>query len=120
MSALRGIRGAITVKKNARKEILSATKELLEKMVSANDVRVYDLASVIFTVTKDLSAEFPAKAAREMGWAATPLICSYEINVPGSLKKCIRVLMHVNSETPQTRIQHVYLGGAKKLRPDLG
>lgn len=116
---IRGIRGAITVSGNNRKGIVASTKTLLQKIVKENKLRIEDIASVIFSVTKDLNAEFPAIAARKLGWLYTPLMCTYEISVPGSLKKCIRVLMHVNSAKEQKAMKHVYLGGAKKLRPDL-
>jgi len=117
--ATRGIRGAITVKKNEKDAIVFATEMLLEKMISVNKVKVEDIASVIFSVTADLTKEFPAIAAREMGWLYTPLMCTNEIAVEGSLKKCIRVMMLVNSEKPQAQIKHIYLDEAKKLRPDL-
>ena len=117
--ATRGIRGAITVKMNEKDAIVFATEMLLEKMVSINKVRVDDIASIIFSVTPDLTKEFPAIAAREMGWLYTPLMCTNEIAVEGSLKKCIRVMMIVNSEKKQSSIKHVYLNEAKKLRTDL-
>ena len=115
---LRGIRGAITVKKNSTAEIKAATKRLLGEMVAANGVKIPDIASVIFSVTCDLDAAFPAEAARDLGWNTTPLLCTYEICVKGSLKKCIRILMHINSSKPQKSIKHIYLEGAKKLRED--
>lgn len=114
--ALRGIRGAITVENNNSEEIRSATKELLSEIVAANGVEVSDIASVIFSVTKDLNAEFPAAAARELGWNDTPLLCTYEIEVPGSLEKCIRVLLHVNTEKKQEEMKSIYLRKAKNLR----
>ena len=117
--ATRGIRGAITVKKNEKDAIVFATEMLLEKMISVNKVKVEDVASVIFSVTADLTKEFPAIAAREMGWLYTPLMCTNEIAVEGSLKKCIRVMMLVNSEKPQSQMKHIYLDEAQKLRPDL-
>lgn len=117
--ATRGVRGAITVKKNDKDSIVFSTKMLLEKMVSVNNIKVEDIASVIFSVTNDLTKEFPAVAARQMGWLYTPLMCTNEIDVEGSLKKCIRVLMIINSDKPQSKIKHVYLNEAKKLRPDL-
>ena len=117
--ALRGIRGAITVKKNSRKEILSATRKLLKKLVAVNKIKADDVASIIFSTTKDLNAEFPAFAARELGWLFTPLLCTAEIPVPGSLKRCVRILIYLNTTKKQKQIKHVYLGGAKKLRPDL-
>jgi len=120
MSNTRGIRGAITAAGNNKKAILSATKQLLNAMVSANKLKLQDIACVIFSATKELKAEFPATAARQMGWKNVPLMCASEINVPGSIKNCIRVLMMVNSNKPQSSIKHIYLGKAKKLRPDLG
>jgi chorismate mutase len=118
MSNIRGIRGAITAK-NTKSGIVEATTVLLKAMVALNKIKTEDIASVIFSVTSDLNAEFPAVAARKMGWRMTPLLCTNEIKVRGSLKKCIRILMHVNSEKPQSRIRHIYMGGAIRLRPDL-
>lgn len=117
--ATRGIRGAITVKKNEKDAIVFATEMLLEKIISVNKIKVEDIASVIFSVTKDLTKEFPAIAAREMGWLYTPLMCTNEIDIEGSLKKCIRVMMIVNSDKPQGKMKHIYLDEAQKLRPDL-
>jgi chorismate mutase len=113
---LRGIRGAITVPANAKEEIITATQELLQVMLAENGVRVEEIASAIFSVTQDLNAEFPAAAAREIGWNDTPLLCTYEIDVPGSLQKCIRALLHVNTEKKQADMRHVYLRDAKSLR----
>ena len=120
MSYSRGIRGAISVSNNTKDEIISSASILLRKMVSLNKIMIEDLASVVFSVTKDLDAEFPAIAARKLGWKTTPLLCTYEVAVPGSLPKCIRVLMLVNSGKNQSSMKHVYLRNAKKLRPDLG
>jgi chorismate mutase len=113
---VRGIRGATTVPNNTREEIISATQELLSEMVKANRVKVEDIVSVVFTMTRDLNAEFPAAAAREMGWDQTPLLCTNEIEVPKSLPKCIRVLMHINSDKEQSAIKHIYLKDAVNLR----
>lgn len=113
---MRGIRGATTVAANAKREILDATKELLQEMVRANQVEIEEIASVIFSATHDLNAEFPAVAARELGWKDTPLLCTNEIDVPGSLQKCVRVLMLVNTDKEQHEIQHVYLKEAVNLR----
>jgi len=113
---VRGIRGATTVKQNERQEMLQATKELLLRLMEANQVLVKDIASIIFTVTQDLTAEFPAVAARELGWNDTPLLCSCEINVPKSLPKCIRILLLVNTNLSQEEIKHVYLNEAVNLR----
>ncbi len=115
----RGIRGATTAEENTVKAILAATKELLELIVEANGVKVEDVASIIFTSTPDLTAVFPAQAAREMGWDHIPLLCAQEISVPGSLPRCIRVLILWNTDKGQEEIKHIYLKGAKKLRPDL-
>lgn len=120
MSYTRGIRGAISVSKNTKDEIVSSASILLRKMVGLNSVKLEDIAGVLFSVTKDLNAEFPAIAARKLGWETTPLLCTYEVDVRGSLPKCIRVLMLVNSGKSQASMKHVYLRDAKKLRPDLG
>ena len=115
---IRGIRGAITIDKNSRKEILAATGQLLSQMVKANQVAIDNLASIIFSVTADLNAEFPARAARALGWGSVPLLCTYEIAVPGSLKKCIRILMHVNTPKKQKQMKPIYLKGAARLRKE--
>ena len=116
----RGIRGATTVAENEAEMILQATRELLEAIVKENaSMKPEDIGSAIFTVTEDLTATFPAQAARQMGWNMVPMMCAREIPVPGSLPKAIRVLVHWNTETPQNDIKHVYLRDAVKLRPDL-
>lgn len=114
----RGVRGATTVECNEREEILKATRELLALLIHLNGIHSEDVASAIFTTTPDLRAAFPATAARQLGWLDVPLMCSHEIDVPGSLGKCIRVLVHWNTATPQHEIQHVYLKAAQALRPD--
>ena len=116
----RGIRGATTVEHNSREEILAATTELLQSLIERNDLHPEDVASAIFTVTEDLDAAFPALAARTMGWTEVALMCTREIPVPGSLSKCIRVLLHVNTTRSAAEIQHAYLQGAVKLRPEFG
>jgi chorismate mutase len=113
----RGIRGATTVDLNEQAEILAATGELLLLMMSKNGLLVEDIASVIFTVTEDLDAVFPAQAARLIGWTEVALMCMREIPVPDSLGKCIRVLLHVNTTRSASEIQHVYLREAVSLRP---
>jgi len=119
-AAVRGIRGATTVEKNDREEILEATLELLKIIVKENDLISEDIVSIIFTVTNDLDAAFPAEAARELlGWKCVPLLCMNEMNAPGKLGMCIRVLLHINTERPQQEIKHVYLRKASQLRPDL-
>lgn len=115
---LRGIRGAITAKANTKAEILSATEKLLSEMVKENAIKTEDIASVIFTVSPDLNAEFPAKAARKNGWNDVPLLCASEINVPHGLKQCIRILIHLNTDKSQKNIKHIYLDGAKGLREE--
>jgi len=115
----RGVRGATTVTADDRDEILTATRQLLALVIRRNGIEAADVASITFTVTKDLGAEFPALAARQLGWLDVPLLCAYEIAVPDALPRCIRLLMHWNTEKSQTEIQHVYLHDAKKLRPDL-
>lgn len=114
----RGIRGAITVESNSREAILDATRELLDSIVEANAVETDDVSSAFFTTTPDLTAEFPAVAARERGWTDVALMCGHEMNVPGSLRMCLRVLLHVNTELPAEQLVHVYARGAVVLRPD--
>ena len=117
--ACRGIRGATTAEENSALAILDATRQLLIRMVAANRVDSVDVASAIFTVTPDLTAAFPARAAREMGWRHVPLLDAQEMAVPGSLPRCVRVLMLWNTDRSQEEIRHVYLRGAGVLRPDL-
>ncbi|GAB2692347.1 chorismate mutase [Paenibacillus thermoaerophilus] len=117
---LRGIRGAITVKRNEETEILEATRQLLDAIVAENGIKPEDIAGVFITVTHDLDAAFPAKAIREMkGWEMVPLMCSLEIPVKGSLPLCIRFMVMVNTDLAQEQVRHVYLNDAVKLRPDL-
>ncbi len=116
----RGIRGAITVNADNQEEILSATKELLDSILSANPNLTPDfIASALFTTTADVSSAYPALAARQIGWDSVPMLCAREIPVPGSLPMCIRVLIHWNTDKTQKEIKHIYLRGAKILRPDL-
>lgn len=114
----RGIRGATTVTANSRDAILEATVELLTAMLEANGLKVQSVASAFFTATPDLNAEFPALAARQMGWSDVALLCGHEMNVPGSLPQCLRILLHVNTDKAPSDIHHVYLRGARVLRPD--
>ncbi|MGB8981080.1 MAG: chorismate mutase [Anaerolineales bacterium] len=117
---IRGIRGATTVSADNPDLILHATRELLEAILEENDgMQPEDVASAIFTVTDDLNSTFPAQGARQMGWGLVPMMCAREIPVPGSLPRVIRVLVHWNTEIPQSEIRHVYLRDAVKLRPDL-
>jgi chorismate mutase len=114
----RGIRGATTVAENSTEAILAATRELLYVMIRANEIRSFDVASSIFTTTRDLNATFPALAARQLGWYDAALLCAHEMDVPGGLAKCIRILVHWNTNRRPEEIVHVYLHGAKDLRPD--
>jgi chorismate mutase len=116
---VRGIRGATTVPENTREAILEAAAELLDAIVRANDVDREHVASAFFTTTTDLNAEFPAVAARNAGWTDVPLMCGHEMSVPGGLPRCLRLLLHVNTERALQEVQHVYLRGAVALRPDL-
>jgi chorismate mutase len=118
-TVLRGIRGATTVTEDTADAILAATEELVREIVTANHLRPEDVASALFTVTPDLHAEFPAAAARRMGWTMVPLLNFTEIGVPGRLQRCIRVLVHVNTSRTQNDMVHVYLREAVSLRPDL-
>jgi chorismate mutase len=115
----RGIRGAITADGDDGASIARATKRLLAEMTRRNQIEIDDIASILFTVTPDLRAGFPALAAREMGWVWVPMLHACEIDVPGALGRCIRVLMHVNTTRRPAEIEHVYLDGATVLRPDL-
>jgi chorismate mutase len=115
----RGIRGATTAEANTSEAILKAARELLALMIRQNDVSPEDVASAIFTTTVDLDAEFPALAARQLGWINVALICGHELDVPGLLRHCIRVLLHWNTDKPASEIVHVYIKGAERLRADL-
>ena len=116
----RGIRGATTIETDTKESVLSATRELLDAILASNpDLKTDDIASALFTVTNDIASAYPALAARQMGWDLVPMMCAREIPVAGSLPLCIRVLVHWNTELPQSEIKHVYLREAVKLRPDL-
>jgi chorismate mutase len=115
----RGVRGATTVSENNREEILAATRQLVALLVRRNNIDPADVASATFTTTPDLTAEFPALAARQLGWLDVPMLCGHEIAVPGSLPRCIRVLVNWNTDKSQQEIQHIYIRDAVRLRPDL-
>jgi chorismate mutase len=115
----RGVRGATTVEANSPESILEATKELLAAMLKANELDVEYVASAFFTATPDLNAEFPAIAAREMGWNNVALLCGHEMNKPGALPMTLRILLHINTDKSANDIRHVYLHGARVLRPDI-
>jgi chorismate mutase len=116
--ACRGIRGATTAIANTAEDILEATDELMRTVIALNELDPADVASIIFTTTPDLTATFPALAARDIGWTEVPLMCAHEMAVPGSLQKCVRVLIHVNTTKSAAGIRHVYLKGARELRPE--
>jgi chorismate mutase len=118
-AVVRGIRGAVDVSANTAPKILKATKELLQTMQQKNSLEKETIAAVIFSMTRDLNAVFPAQAARQLGWGDVPLFCTVEIDVPGALPRCIRILMLVNSVKELQEIKHVYLGGTVALRKDL-
>lgn len=117
---IRGIRGATTVEENTETEIYRATRELLDQIISANNLQPEDVSSVFATLTEDLNAAFPAMAIRTIpGWELVPTLCAREIPVPDSVEMCIRVLIHAATERSQSEIKHVYLRRAAGLRPDL-
>ena len=115
---IRGVRGATTADVNTREAILAATNELLCLMIEANNIEPDDVASAIFTTTIDLNADYPALAARALGWHDVALLCMHEMNVPHGLQHCIRILLHWNTAVTAREVKHVYLKGAINLRPD--
>ena len=114
----RGVRGATVAAANTREAIVEATRELLEKMIEANGLLAEDVASAFFSTTRDLNAEFPAIAARQIGWADAALMCLHEMDVPHGLPRCVRVMIHWNTDKTADQIVHVYIRGAQALRPD--
>ena len=117
----RGVRGATTVTANTAEDILEATNHLLRALIELNGLHEPDaIASAIFTTTSDLTATFPAIAARDLGWTEVPLMCAHEMEVPGALAQVVRVMLHVNTSKAPGEIRHVYLKGAKSLRPSWG
>jgi chorismate mutase len=119
MSSVRAIRGATQAAANTAAAIGDATKELLTEMLRANQISAEEVISVIFTVSQDLNAAFPAGSARELGFSEVPLICSVEIDVPGALERTIRVMAHVETVLKKNEISHIYLGATKSLRRDI-
>lgn len=115
----RGVRGATIAEENTDVSILEATRELLQSMIEVNQIEEDYVASIIFTSTPDLNAAFPAKAARDIGWNQVALLGCQEVNVPGGLPRCIRILIHWNTEKRNDELIHVYLRDSVKLRPDL-
>ncbi|WP_040208357.1 chorismate mutase [Neobacillus jeddahensis] len=117
---IRGVRGATTVCANTEEAIVSATEELVTNLIELNQIQPDSVASVFISTTEDVDAAFPAKALRKFAdWTYVPVMCMREIPVPNSLKMCVRIMMHVNTNLPQEDVVHVYLRGAKVLRPDL-
>jgi chorismate mutase len=114
----RGVRGATTADSNSPEDIVRATRELLALMIRRNGIRPDDVASAIFSTTSDLDAEFPALAARQLGWFDVALMCTHELDVPGSVRRCIRVLVHWNTDKAPGELVHVYVKEAAHLRPD--
>ncbi|MBL8092521.1 MAG: chorismate mutase [Anaerolineales bacterium] len=117
--AIRGVRGATVAAADTAEAIRDATRELLARLIELNGLEPEDVASIFFTCTPDITAEYPAMTARQMGWVETPLICGQEMRVPGSLPMCIRVLLHWNTDLPQKLVRHAYLREATALRPDI-
>lgn len=116
---VRAVRGAITVPVDDKESIISNTSSLLSEMMNKNSIAKEDLVSIIFTATPDLTSEFPAAAARSIGISDVPLLCATEIDVKGSIQRCIRVMMHAYTDLDYDRLRHVYLGDARQLRTDL-
>lgn len=117
--AVRAVRGAIQVDRDERQLVLDATTELLKAVLERNRIAADDLISVVFTATPDLTSEFPAYAARQMGITDVPLLCATEISVPGAMPRVLRLLAHVETSLPRADVRHVYLRGAAALRTDL-
>ena len=115
----RGIRGATTVDSNTKEDIVNASRELLQKVIDANEIKAEDVACAIFTTTPDLDAEFPAVAARQLGWSQVALLCAQEMDVPSSLRRCLRILILYNTEKSADEIVHIYIRGATKLKSGL-
>jgi chorismate mutase len=115
---LRGLRGATTAAANTSEAILEATEELLSALQDANGFAPEDVESAIFTSSPDLTAEYPARAARGLGWTDVPLLGTAEVAVPAGLRRCIRVLLHFYTTKQQQALKHIYLRDAAKLRPD--
>lgn len=115
---IRGVRGATTAQENTREAILMATREMLQKLVAANDIQAEDIAGAYFSTTRDLNAEYPAVAARQLGWTDTALMCTHEMDVPHGLPHCVRVMVLWNTARRADEVVHVYINGAEVLRPD--
>jgi chorismate mutase len=116
----RGVRGATTVSENTAEEILEATSDLLTALIRLNQIEPEDVVSAIFTTTTDLTASFPALAARDLGWTEVPLLCTHEMAVPGALGRVVRILLHINTTRGHAEVRHVYAKDARALRPEWG
>lgn len=116
---VRALRGAITTDDNSPGSIVASTELLLKECLSRNAISADDIISIIFTATADLNAEFPAAAARKLGLSTTPLLCTREIGVPGSVQKCIRVMLQFYTSKSKDELHHVYMEDARQLRMDL-
>ena len=117
--ALRAIRGAVTLERDERAHLHERTQELVEALLRANDLTPDDIVSVLFTCTPDIISDFPAAAARELGFGAVPLMCAQEMAVPGALPLVVRAMMHIETDRERDQVQHVYLHDAVSLRRDL-
>ena len=117
--AYRAIRGAIQLDSDEREHLLKLTAELISKMIHANNLHTDQLISILFTATPDITSEFPALAARELGIGDVPLMCFVEMNVKGSMPRVVRVMINAEFDTPRSQVQHVYLRGAAALRLDI-
>ncbi|MFC3687476.1 chorismate mutase [Aquipuribacter hungaricus] len=117
--AVRAVRGAVQLDVDEREHLLDSTRELVTGVMAANGLSADDLISIVFTCTPDLSSEFPAVAAREVGLGAVPLLCAVEVDVPGAMPRVVRLLAHVETDRPRDAVQHVYLRGAVALRRDI-
>lgn len=117
---VRGLRGATTIERDEADKVLEATGNLAKEVAEANDVQPEDIISVLVSTTSDIRSTFPAKAVRTIeGWKYVPVMCTHEMDVPGGMPLCIRILMHVNCDIPQKEIVHIYQNDAVQLRPDL-
>lgn len=118
-TTIRAVRGAVQIDRDDPEVILAETRELLMEVISRNGLTAEDIISVVFTMTPDLVSGFPAAAARELGLTDVPLLCATEIDVPNALARVIRLLAHISTDRPRSAVEHVYLRGAARLRPDL-
>jgi len=119
MTVCRGVRGAVPVISNTENDILAAAERLLSELIDRNGILSDDIASAIFTTSPDINAEYPAIAARKLGWTNVALLCGHEMNVPHGMQRCLRILIHWNTDKSPEDIVHVYLDRTRSLRPDL-